>query len=157
VQNLTLTDKASGTFQLPIGNAGQAANRNIALKNVSVVLNRWMGAGSILPTLRGQGNEMSLAYRYQSSHSRLLYAVKGDVRMTLQAQPDTLSMAQSTVLTWASSNASACTASGAWSGAFATRGSVAYKPSAVGSPSFTLACHAGSVAAMSALPLQVTR
>src|SRR5262249_23313640 len=89
VQNVALTDTASGTFQLPIGNAGQAANKNMALKNVTVVLNRWMGAGSILPTVRGQGNELSLAYRFQSNHARLMYAVKGDVRMTLQAQPDT--------------------------------------------------------------------
>jgi hypothetical protein len=56
-------------------------------------------------------------------------------------------------LTWSSSNASACTASGAWSGGEATSGSLAVTPATSGSYSYTLTCTGagGSGAATAAL------
>jgi hypothetical protein len=43
-------------------------------------------------------------------------------------------------LTWSSINATACTASGSWSGALAASGSKAETPSTVGTATYTLAC-----------------
>jgi hypothetical protein len=157
VQNVRLTDTAAETLEPPIGNAGQPSNRNILLRNVSVVVNRWMGWGSITPTIQGLGNDVAVEYQFQSNHSRMVYAAKDAVRLTLHVQPDTISSAQSTTFSWTSYNATACNATGAWLGAFAAKGSNVYKPSATGSLSFTLGCHGTGTAAVATLPLQVTR
>jgi hypothetical protein len=158
VQNVTLTDRATQTLQLPIGNAGQPSNRNILLRNVTVVVNRWMGRGSIAPTIQGVGNDVAVQYRFESDHARMVYAAKDALRLTLHAQPDVISGTQSARLTWTSSNATACNATGAWLGAFAATGSSVYKPSATGSLSFALGCHgAGTAAVAAALPLLVAR
>jgi hypothetical protein len=157
VQNVTLTDTAAETLQLPIGNAGQTSNQNIVLRNVNVILNRWMGWGSITPTIQGQGNEVAVEYEFQSDHSRLVYAAKGGVRLTLQARPDAISSVESSTVTWTSYNATGCNATGAWVGALATKGSLVYKPSATGSLSFDLGCDGSGTAALATLPLQVTR
>jgi len=56
-------------------------------------------------------------------------------------------------LTWSSTNATACTASGSWSGGEATSGSLAVTPTTSGSYSYTLTCTGagGSGAATAAL------
>jgi hypothetical protein len=58
----------------------------------------------------------------------------------------------STTITWSSTDATGCTASGSWSGAMATSGSQTVKPTAKGTDTYTLACAnaAGTSAAASA-------
>jgi hypothetical protein len=60
--------------------------------------------------------------------------------VTLSAAPATIALGQSTLLTWSSSNATACTASGAWSGAQSLSGSLSETPAATGTSTFTLTC-----------------
>ncbi len=71
--------------------------------------------------------------------------------LTLSAAPATVIIGNSSTLTWSSSNTTACTASGGWSGTRAVSGTEAVTPAAVGSASYTLTCTGpgGSVAATS--------
>ncbi|MBE0619247.1 MAG: DUF3443 domain-containing protein [Burkholderiales bacterium] len=68
-------------------------------------------------------------------------AAAGDtVIVSIAANPASLTVGQSTTLTWSSSNATACQASGAWSGTVALSGTQLVTPSAAGSYTYTLTC-----------------
>ncbi len=58
--------------------------------------------------------------------------------VSLSASPASIIQGQSSTLTWASTNATSCTASGAWSGSKATSGSQSVSPTATST--YTLAC-----------------
>jgi hypothetical protein len=58
----------------------------------------------------------------------------------LSLAASSLSLGDSTKLSWSSINTTACTASGAWSGKQATSGSLALTPTALGSLTYTLSC-----------------
>lgn len=80
------------------------------------------------------------------------------VIVSVGASPTALTVGQPTTLTWSSSNATACQASGAWGGTVAVSGTRIVTPSAVGTFTYTLTCNgvAGStsvvVAAAPAVP-----
>jgi uncharacterized protein (TIGR03118 family) len=61
--------------------------------------------------------------------------------VTISAQPTTITAGQAVTLTWSSTNAATCTASGGWSGNEPTSGTQAVTPAATGN-SFTLTCQA---------------
>ncbi|HTD72011.1 MAG TPA: PQQ-binding-like beta-propeller repeat protein [Steroidobacteraceae bacterium] len=68
-------------------------------------------------------------------------AVQGVVAtVSLTASPTTTGVGQPTTLTWSSTQANSCTASGEWSGALASSGSQVVKPGSVGSHSYSLTC-----------------
>ncbi|MBA5639672.1 DUF3443 family protein [Duganella sp. LX20W] len=60
--------------------------------------------------------------------------------VSLALTPASVSSGQSAQLNWSATNATACTAGGAWSGSKATSGAVAVAPSAAGSYQYTLSC-----------------
>ena len=60
--------------------------------------------------------------------------------LTLSVSPTSITIGQSVVVTWSSTNATACAASGAWSGTQATAGSVNETPSVTGTATYTLVC-----------------
>ena len=60
--------------------------------------------------------------------------------LTLSVSPASITVGQSVVVTWSSTNATACAASGAWSGTQATAGSVNETPSVTGTATYTLVC-----------------
>ncbi len=62
----------------------------------------------------------------------------------ISADLQTITLGQSATLTWSSTNASACTASGGWSGNQALSGTQTVTPTAVGSVTYTLSCTAPS-------------
>lgn len=62
------------------------------------------------------------------------------VIVSIGANPTTLTVGQTSKLTWSSANASACQASGAWSGSVATSGTQLVTPDAAGSYTYTLTC-----------------
>ena len=62
-------------------------------------------------------------------------------RMTLSANPASILLGQSSTLTWSSSGAKSCTASGAWSGAEVRNGTLIVTPTAPGTASYTLTCN----------------
>lgn len=60
--------------------------------------------------------------------------------VTLSAVPDPVTLGSSTTLTWTSTNATSCTASGSWSGTKATSGSEVQTPTAAGPVDYVLMC-----------------
>ncbi|MCU6500425.1 DUF3443 domain-containing protein [Rugamonas sp. A1-17] len=73
--------------------------------------------------------------------------------VNLTLAPANITTAQTSVLSWSSANASGCTASGAWSGAKATSGSVSIASTVAGNFVYTLSCagDGGNVNASAAL------
>ena len=70
---------------------------------------------------------------------------------TISLTPSTIATGQSSVLTWSSTGASQCSASGAWTGAVAVSGSQRVTQVSAGSYSYTVTCSgAGGSAASSA-------
>lgn len=59
---------------------------------------------------------------------------------TFSAAPTTLTIGSASRLTWTSTNATGCTASGAWTGALAPSGSASVVPATTGSVKYSLAC-----------------
>jgi hypothetical protein len=77
--------------------------------------------------------------------------------VTLSISPTSITVGQSATLTWSSTNATSCTASGAWTGTQATSGSVVVTPTAAGPSTYMLACSgSASASATSAVNLMVT-
>jgi uncharacterized protein (TIGR03118 family) len=60
--------------------------------------------------------------------------------VTLSVSPTSITAGQSAALTWSSTQAASCTASGAWSGSQAATGSQAVTPTTSGSVTYTLTC-----------------
>lgn len=60
--------------------------------------------------------------------------------VSVSASPVALTLGAATTLTWSTTNASACTASGAWSGSKGTSGTESVTPAVVGSSVFSLSC-----------------
>jgi uncharacterized protein (TIGR03118 family) len=63
--------------------------------------------------------------------------------VTLSAAPTTITLGDSTTLTWSSNSGTACTASGAWSGSKSNSGTESVTPTATGAVTYTLACSGG--------------
>jgi len=60
--------------------------------------------------------------------------------VTISVAPTTITVGQSTMLTWGATNATSCTASGAWSGTQATSGTLSETPAQSGASTYTLTC-----------------
>ncbi|HVT36624.1 MAG TPA: hypothetical protein VHE37_13630 [Nevskiaceae bacterium] len=60
--------------------------------------------------------------------------------VTITANPASVIVGQNTTLTWSSTDATSCTASGSWSGTKSTSGSASVAITSTGSKTFTLAC-----------------
>jgi hypothetical protein len=78
--------------------------------------------------------------------------------VTLAATPASIVVGQSAALNWSSSNATACQASGAWTGAEPTSGMLSVTPGGTGTQTYTLACTGpgGSASASATLTVNAT-
>jgi uncharacterized protein (TIGR03118 family) len=63
--------------------------------------------------------------------------------VSVVVKPTTITLGQSTVVTWTSNAGTNCTASGAWSGNLAATGTQTVTPTAAGTETFTLNCTGG--------------
>jgi len=63
--------------------------------------------------------------------------------VTISANPASVTLGSASTLTWSSTDATSCTASGGWTGSRATSGTASVTPAAVGSTSYTLSCTGG--------------
>jgi len=77
-------------------------------------------------------------YGFIQADAALAYLPPGPPTMTLAAS--TVNVGGSTSLTWAAYNVTGCNASGSWSGAQQTSGSLTITPTAVGTENYTLTC-----------------
>ena len=75
--------------------------------------------------------------------------------VTLSANPMNVTQGQTTTLTWSSTNATGCTASGAWGGAQATSGTFATSSQLVGPLNFTLSCTGSGGTAQASINIMV--
>lgn len=89
----------------------------------------------------GGGASSAPAGASATSTSATPAAAGNPVIVSIGANPTALIAGESTTLTWSSSNASACEASGAWSGAVALAGTQLITPAAAGSYTYTLTCN----------------
>jgi hypothetical protein len=144
--DITQTGAASLLFSSPINGAGNSAQQ-VAIDsadNLYIAGNTDYGtaAGQALP-VTPNGYETTAVttggYPYLLKIS-MAAASSPPVTVSLTAAPTTITLGQSSTLTWSSTNATACTASGAWSGAQATSGTLTETPSATGPASYVLTC-----------------
>ena len=75
--------------------------------------------------------------------------------VTLTASPTTITLGQSSTLTWSSTDETSCTAGGAWSGSESTSGTQVVTPIATGTTSFTLTCTGASGSANASVTVSV--
>jgi hypothetical protein len=59
---------------------------------------------------------------------------------TISISPTTITAGSPVTLTWSSTNATSCSASGAWTGTQATNGTSSVTPATAGSPNYAIAC-----------------
>jgi hypothetical protein len=67
--------------------------------------------------------------------------------VNMSVSPSRIPAGQTATLTWSSTNASTCSASGAWSGSQSTSGNVPLSPPGAGSYTYTLSCSSSAEAA----------
>jgi hypothetical protein len=79
-------------------------------------------------------------YAASSSSAQSLTITPPAPAVTMSFNPASIATGKSTTLTWSSTNATACTAGGAWSGNQAVSGTLTVTPAAAGSRTYTLMC-----------------
>jgi subtilisin family serine protease len=107
--------------------------------------------------MSGNTPNVNSGYGFVQAAAALALLPPGSPTLTLASGAVTLG--DSTTLSWSSINTTACTASGAWSGARATNGSLTLTPTAPGTLTYTLACsnaQASSSAASVTLTVSAT-
>jgi len=90
-----------------------------------------------LPMGNNSPNDLS-GYGFIQADAALASLPPGPPTMTLAAS--TVNVGSSTSLTWAAYNVTSCNASGSWSGAQQSSGSLTITPAAVGTDNYTLTC-----------------
>jgi hypothetical protein len=76
--------------------------------------------------------------------------------VTITVAPTSITSGQSATVTWSSTSATACTASGSWSGSQATSGTLAVSPTSAGTANYALACTGAGGTANGTAALTVT-
>jgi hypothetical protein len=138
--DILLKDVSESSVQMPISGANQETNEGIVFSNVRIEVKRWSGKDLPLPAIAGQRNEMGLIYSAAAESTRIASSKKGGISLVLQAKPFTVSPGGTTVVTWTSTGAERCSASGAWTGNLATSGARTVEVTIAGENDFTLDC-----------------
>jgi Big-like domain-containing protein/beta-propeller repeat-containing protein len=76
--------------------------------------------------------------------------------VTISAAPTSIVLGKTATLTWSSTNATACTASGSWTGSEVVSGTATVTPTAAGAPSYVLTCTGAGGSADATAALTVT-
>lgn len=76
--------------------------------------------------------------------------------LTLTVSPSSIDLGQSATLSWSTTGATACTASGSWSGSYATSGTQSVTPTTAGSPSYSMTCSGSGGSVSKSVTLTVT-
>jgi uncharacterized repeat protein (TIGR03803 family) len=129
-QSSTLTWTSTNSTSCTAGGAWSGSE---ALSGSLVVTPSAAGAQTYTLICTGAGGSASAS-------ASLAVSAAPAPTLTLSVSPTSITVGQSVVVTWSSTNATACTASGAWSGTQATAGSANETPSATGTATYTLVC-----------------
>jgi len=76
--------------------------------------------------------------------------------VTISANPTAITLGQSSTLTWSSTNATSCTASGDWSGSKTTSNSESVTPGSTGTKTYTLTCSGPGGSGLNSATVTVT-
>lgn len=90
--------------------------------------------------MRSVGLPLLLAGSLAACDSKNNSSATSAATVTLAASPATLTLGAGTTLTWSSSNATGCVASGGWTGSREVSGSALQTPAAAGTVTYTLTC-----------------
>jgi hypothetical protein len=155
-ENVQLEDTAADTGEGPLGNAPSATNGAIVFTNFNLSMKQWSGPASTVPvpTIGGASNNISLAVLMTEQSTRVAHLMKGTVSATLKASPVQVRPGAATQLSWTSAGANDCSASGAWAGSIAVRGTRVVKVGTADNYAFGLDCR--NVAHTSSPRLMVT-
>jgi hypothetical protein len=129
---------------------GQSATLTWSSTNATscTASNAWTGSEAVSGTLSETPTAAgSLSYVLTctgaggSAHATAVLTVTAPApTVTITVAPTSITVGQSATLTWSSTNATSCTASGSWSGAEAISGTLSVTPTASGTASYALAC-----------------
>jgi hypothetical protein len=77
-ENVVLKDTADSPVRGPISNAPATNNNGIIFKNVQVVLNRWSSPQPPVPTIAGNGNDVTIDFTLLAQQKKVTYRLQGD-------------------------------------------------------------------------------
>jgi hypothetical protein len=150
-ENVDLLDTAESTVIAPVGDAASATNAEISFMNFNVTMNRWAGSDLPVPIVAGVNNTVIMDLDMSAQLIKVSHLLNGTVSSTLSGNPATLHPGASTLLTWRSTGAVSCNASGAWSGPVGTSGARVVKVGPAGNHDFNLICRNASNLATTSL------
>jgi hypothetical protein len=128
-QSATLTWSATNATSCTASGAWSGSEGTSGTKSVTPTA---AGSSSYVLTCSGTGG---------SAHATAVLTVTAPApTVTVGVAPSSITVGQSATVTWSSTNATSCTASGSWSGAEATSGTLSVTPTASGTASYALAC-----------------
>lgn len=144
LENVTLTDKAAATVAAPIYPPSSVDESQLTLKNVNVILNRWSGNPLDMPSypyihniipyyFKGNTDDISVNYSIAQDHENIVLSQSGNVGLQFWVATGPTSSS----LHWNSARATACAASGGWSGTRPPKGSQTVSTSAA---TYVLTC-----------------
>jgi len=127
LENITLNDVAQATKQAPIWPSSAPDQGDIVFKNVRLILNNWVGPGGPAGILRtafpGAGDQINIAVTVRATHASMSLAQTGPISAALAVSRLASLQGPGNQITWSSgAQATACLASGAWSGEVGRQG-----------------------------------
>jgi hypothetical protein len=146
------------SITLALGGSSCTATTNSAGNASCALTPSQAGIGTLSAEYAGSG---SLAASAASVGFNVAFAQTPPPTVSIAVSPTSIAAGGPATLTWSSSNATACVASGAWSGSEALSGTQTVAPSAIGSYSYVLSCtgdggSASATAVLSATLVSVT-
>lgn len=152
-ENITLTDEAPTTVQLPAGNAISSTNQNIVYKGVHIMVGRWAGAQQYpFPIIGGAGVNAALDATMSAQNIKVSSTQVGSETLQLKGA-NTVKVGSSVAISWRSTAAGSCSASGSWGGTMHTEGTINVKFLSAGSYSYNMSCKNPSVTVNAAMPI----
>jgi hypothetical protein len=110
---------------------------NLNASGVATLAAANVPAGNYSVTATYTGNS---TYATSASTAQSLTITPPAAVVTMSFNPTTIAVGKSTTLTWSTTNATACTASGAWSGNEPVSGTLVVTPTGAGSLTYSLNC-----------------
>jgi hypothetical protein len=158
--NLTATVAEVGGSSVPTGTvnfkdgAASLGSMTLNATGIAVYTTSTLGVGAHSITAAYSGDAANASST--SAVASVTVTAPPVPTVTIGVSPTSITLGQSAKLTWSSTNATACTASNAWTGSEAVSGTMNETPTAAGSLSYVLTCTGAGGTAHAAAALTVT-
>ena len=155
--SLSLADTAASTDHAIFpGSSYPGSVTNGSLGKIDVTMNHWSGTGDYVAAFAGSTSDTLVDYTATADHQVKSAGQKNSVGFELAAEPATVVAGSSTTLTWSSTGATSCSASGGWSGALAIKGTQSVALTTPGNHVLTLTCTNGTDSGVASVTLKAT-